>query len=64
MLTLNESRSLSTLRCRIQSIVRPPIEEKWEEMLNSTEQIDWKVIWSFNLQAMKENKISEFNFKF
>ena len=47
----------------IHSIVRPPIEEKWEEMLNSTEQIDWKVIWSFNLQAMKENKISEFNFK-
>ena len=40
----------------IHSIVRPPIEEKWEEMLNSTEQIDWKGIWSFNLQAMKESK--------
>ena len=52
------SRSFFTLRCLFIN-VRPPIEEKWEEMLNTTEQIDWKVIWSFNLQAMKENKISE-----
>ena len=45
------------------SNIKPVAEEKWEDKLNISEQIDWQIIWSFNLQAVKENKISEFNFK-
>ena len=32
--------------------------------LTNTEQRNWKSIWKFNLKAIKENKIAEFNFKF
>lgn len=46
------------------SNIKSKVEEKWEERLNNQEQINWKVIWKFNLKAIKENKIAEFNFKF
>ena len=47
-----------------QSIIQPKVEDKWEIILNSPRQTNWKEIWSFNLQAIKEKKIAEFNFKF
>lgn len=47
-----------------QSITQPKVEDNWEIFLNTPRKIDWKGIWTFNLQAIKENKIAEFNFKF
>ena len=44
-------------------IVKPTAENKWEELLDKNEQINWHLIWQFNLHAMKENKIVEFNYK-
>ena len=39
-------------------------EEKWDNRFKNNKQINWKVIWNFNLKAIRENKIAEFNFKF
>ena len=44
------------------STIRLKVEDKWEEILTNNEQKNWKSIWKFNLKAIKENKIAEFNF--
>ena len=46
------------------STIKLKVEDKWEEILTNNEQRNWKSIWKFNLKAIKENKIAEFNFKF
>ena len=45
------------------STIKLKVEDKWEEILTNNEQRNWKSIWKFNLKAIKENKIAEFNFK-
>ena len=42
-------------------IIKPKAEERWENILQ--EEIDWKSVWLFNLQAVKESKLTEFNYK-
>ena len=46
------------------STIKSKAEEKWDDRLKNHEQMNWKVIWKFNLKAIRENKIAEFNFKF
>ena len=46
------------------STIKLKVEDKWEEILTNNEQRNWKSIWQFNLKAIKENKIAEFNFYF
>ena len=45
------------------SILEPYVQRKWEETLQSNSHFEWKRIWSFNLRAIKENRIIEFNYK-
>ena len=61
--TKRKSKFFFTLRCLFIQLLDLQSKRNGKNCYNSTEQIEWKVIWSFNLQAMKENKISEFNFK-
>ena len=46
------------------STVKLKVEDKWEEILTNNVQRNWKSIWKFNLKAIKENKIAEFNLDF
>ena len=38
------------------STIKLKVEDKWEEILTSNEQKNWKSIWKFNLKAIKKTK--------